>query len=135
MLLPDAQIKNLLIQSGQVSEKTLSTLQQFAVNAQISLQEATIEKDVISDENLGILIADFLKYPFISLAKSTIPENVFKIVPERIARKHKLIAFAKDAEGIKLATLYPSNTELLEMISKKTGLKVTPYFATERDIE
>ncbi|OGH06749.1 MAG: hypothetical protein A2171_01820, partial [Candidatus Levybacteria bacterium RBG_13_35_9] len=88
-----------------------------------------------SDENLGILIADFLKYPFISLAKSTIPENVFKIVPERIARKHKLIAFAKDAEGIKLATLDPSNTELLEMISKKTGLKVTPYFATERDIE
>lgn len=135
MLLPDAQIKNLLLQSGQVGEKTLASLQQFAVNAQITLQEAAIEKDAISDENLGILIANFLKYPYISLAKTTIPENILQIVPERIARKHKLIAFAKDTEGIKLATLDPSNTELLEMISKKTGLKVTPYFATERDIE
>jgi len=135
MLLPDVQIKNLLLASGQVSEKTIENLQKFAVNAQIPLQDAAIEKDAISDENLGILIANFLKYPFISLAKSTIAENVFKIVPERIARKHKLIAFAKDAEGIKLAMMEPSSTELLEMISKKTGLKVTPYFATERDIE
>ena len=135
MLLPDAQIKNLLLASGQVNTQALANLEQFATNAQITLQEAAIEKDAISDENLGILIANFLKYPFISLAKTSIPEDIFQIVPERIARKHKLIAFAKDTEGIKLATMDPSNTELLEMISKKTGLRVTPYFATERDIE
>src|SRR3990167_3863306 len=135
MLLPDAQIKNLLLASGQVNTQALANLEQFATNAQITLQEAAIEKDAISDENLGILIANFLKCSFISLAKTSIPEDIFQIVPERIARKHKLIAFAKDTEGIKLATMDPSNTELLEMISKKTGLRVTPYFATERDIE
>lgn len=135
MLLPDAQIKNLLLQSGQVSEKTLLDLAQSAVNARISLQEAAIEKDAISDESLGILIANFLKYPFISLKKVTIPEEVFRIVPERLARKYKVICFAKDADGIKLAMANPANAELLEMISKKTKLKATPYFATERDIE
>ena len=135
MLLPDAQIKNLLIQSGKIDAKTLENLQQFAINAQIPLQEAAIEKDAISDENLGILVANFLKYPFISLAKSTIAENVFKIVPERIARRHKVTAFAKDTDGVKLAMIDPSNTELIEMISRKTGLKVIPYFATDRDIE
>jgi len=135
MLLPDEQIKNLLLASGQVNGQALANLEQFAVNAQIPLQEAAIEKDIVSDENMGILIANTIKYPFVSLAKSSIAENVFKIVPERIARKHKLIAFAKDTEGVKLAMMDPSNTELLEMISKKTGLKVTPYFATERDIE
>lgn len=135
MFLPDAQIKTLLLQSGQVSEKTLSDLQQSAINARISLQEAAIEKDAISDENLGILIADFLKYPFISLTKVTIPEEVFRIVPERLARKHKVICFAKDTDGIKLAMANPANAELLEMTSKKTKLKATPYFATERDIE
>lgn len=135
MLLPDAQIKNLLLQSGQVSEKTLLDLAQSAVNARISLQEAAIEKDAISDESLGILIANFLKYPFISLKKVTIPEEVFRIVPERLARKYKVICFAKDADGIRLAMANPANAELLEMTSKKTKLKATPYFATERDIE
>ncbi|HYM65486.1 MAG TPA: GspE/PulE family protein, partial [Candidatus Sulfotelmatobacter sp.] len=93
------------------------------------------EKDVISDENLGILIADFLKYPFISLSKISIPEDVFSVVPERLARKYKIVSFARDTEGIKLAMTDPANKELLEIISKKTKLKVLPYFATERDIE
>ena len=135
MLLPDAQIKSLLLQSGQVSEQTLLDLAQSAINARISLQEAAIEKDAISDENLGILIANFLKYPFISLTKVTIPEEIFRIVPERLARKYKVICFAKDADGIKLAMANPANAELLEMTSKKTKLKATPYFATERDLE
>ena len=34
-----------------------------------------------------------------------------------------------------LAMVDPTNKELLEMITKKTGLKVIPYYATGRDIE
>lgn len=135
MLLPDEQIKKLLLQSGQLNEKTLLEVQQLATNARISIQEAAIQKDAISDENLGILIADYLKYPFISTSKITTPEAVFRIVPERLARKYKVICFAKDQDGIKLAMSDPTNTDILQIIAKKTKLKVIPYFATERDIE
>ncbi len=135
MLLPDPQIKDLLLKSGQISPQTLASLELSAENARISLQEAAIEKDAISDENLGILIANQLKYPFISLVRVTIPEQVFNIVPERLARKYKVTAFAKDTDGLKLAMSDPSNNEILQMISKKTMLRVTPYYATERDIE
>ena len=113
MLLPDVQIKALLLQSGQVNEKMFADLEQSATNARVSLQEAAIEKDTISDENLGIIIANFLKYPFISLAKVIIPENVFRIVPERLARKHKVVCFAKETDGIRLAMADPTNVEIL----------------------
>jgi len=135
MLLSNDQIKFLLLQSGQVDQKTIDSLEDFAKNTRATLQEAAIEKDVISDENLGILIANYLKYPFISLAKISIPEDVFSIVPERLARKYKIVSFARDTDGIKLAMIDPANKELLEIISKKTKLNATPYFATERDIE
>lgn len=135
MLLSNEQVKSILLQSGQVDQKTIDVLEVFAKNARTTLQEAAIEKDAISDENLGILIANYLKYPFISLAKISIPENVFSIIPERLARKYKIVSFARDSEGIKLAMTDPANKELLEIISKKTKLNATPYFATERDIE
>ena len=135
MLLPDEQIKNLLLQSGQVDQNAINSLVEFAKNARTSLQEAAIEKDVIPDENLGILIANFFKYPFISLAKVTIPDEVFEIVPERLARKYKIVSFARDADGIKLAMVDPRDSDILQMISKKTRLKATPYFATERDVD
>lgn len=135
MLLSNEQVKSLLLQSGQVDQKTIDALEVFAKNARTTLQEAAIEKDAISDENLGILIANYLKYPFISLAKISIPEDVFSIVPERLARKYKIVSFARDADGVKLAMVDPTNKDLMEIISKKTKLKVVPYFATERDIE
>ncbi len=135
MLLSNEQVKSLLLQSGQVDQKTIDALEVFAKNARTTLQEAAIEKEAISDENLGILIANYLKYPFISLAKISISEDVFSIVPERLARKYKIVSFARDTDGIKLAMIDPGNKELLEIISKKTKLNAIPYFATERDIE
>ncbi len=135
MLLSNEQVKNLLLQSGQVNKETLATLEEFSKNARTPLQEAAIEKDAISDENLGILIANFLKYPFIYLAKTAIPENIFSIIPERIARKFKVVAFAKSEDGLMLAMVDPTNKELIDMIERKTRLKVVPYYATGRDVE
>lgn len=135
MLLPDAQIKTLLLSSGKLNEATISELEKFAINSRIPLQEAAIEKDTISDEEMGILIANSLNYPFIALSRITIPEEVFRIVPERLARKYKIIPFAKDPDGLKLAMANPTEATLVEMVAKKAQLKVLPYLSTERDIE
>jgi len=135
MLLPDDQIKSLVLKTGLATDTTIQELVEFAKNSNVSLADALIEKDVISDENLGILIADFLHIPFIVLSKLSIPEDVFHIVPEKIARKHKVIPFEKTQEGLKVATTEPSKVEVLQAISKKAGLKVIPYLTTERDVE
>lgn len=135
MVLPDQELKELLIKSGQVSPQVLANLELSAANARVSLQDVAVERDAISDENLGILIANYLKYPFISLSRVVIPDQVFRIVPERLARKYKIVSFAKDADGVKVAINDPANTEILSMIAKKTMMKINPYFATERDIE
>lgn len=134
MILPDEQIKTILFRAG-IDQKTLDDLVTFTKDARISLQDASIEKDAITDERLGLLISGHIKFPFISLSKTTIPENVFRIVPERLARKHKVIAFARDIDGIKLAMSDPTDLRFQEMIIKKTGQRVTPYLATERDIQ
>lgn len=135
MLLPDSQIQELLRQSGLVDEKTMQSVIISAANARIPLQDAVLEKNVISDDKLGQLIANYIKYPFVVLQKSEIPEDVFRIVPERLARKHRIIAFAKDANGVKLAMADPVHIKLADSISKKTQRKVTVFMATERNIE
>lgn len=134
MILPDDQVLVLLAQAG-IDQKTLSSVQAFSKNSRASLQEAVIEKNVLTDEAVGMFVANTLKVPFVSLSKLTIPEEIFRIVPERMARKHSIIAFARDADGIKLAVTDPTKKELQEMIAKKTGQSVTTYLATERDIE
>lgn len=134
MLVTNDQLKGLILKTGLIDEKGYSKLEQETKNSNANIEETLVEKDIISDENLGILIADFLKIPFIVLAKTAIPQDVFNIVPEKIARKQKVIPFARDAKGIKLAMANPFNKELAQMISKKIGLPVLPYLATAQDI-
>src|SRR3972149_1597219 len=134
MLITNEQLKSLVIKNCLIDEKGFSEIEEEAKNSDYTVAEALVEKDIVSDENLGILISDFLKYPFIILAKITISPDVFNIIPERMARRKKVIPFAKDATGVKLAMTDPSNKELIQMISKKIGLPVTVYLATEQDI-
>ena len=134
MLITDEQLKSLVIKNGLIDEKAFAEIEEEAKSSETTIAEALVEKDIVTDENLGMMISDFLKYPFIVLAKITIPPEVFNIIPEKIARRKKVIPFAKDATGVKIAMTDPSNKELIQMISKKIGLPVTTYLATEQDI-
>ena len=135
MLISEEQIKELVLKTGVVTQDVLEEIIQFAQNSKANLSDALIEKDIITDENLGVLIANFLHIPFIVLSKLSIPEQVFHIIPEKTARKHKVIPFAIDQDGLRLAMVDPTNVEIQNVIGKKTNFRVIPYLTTERDIE
>ena len=135
MLISEEQIKELVLKTGVVTPDVLEEIIQFAQNSKANLSDALIEKDIITDENLGVLIANFLHIPFIVLSKLSIPEQVFHIIPEKTARKHKVIPFAIDQDGLRLAMVDPTNVEIQNAIVKKTNFRVIPYLTTERDIE
>lgn len=128
------QLKSLVVKTGLLDEAKFAEIEQYAKNANVSVEDALVEKDILSDEQLGVLIADFLKIPFITLSKISIPDTVFHLIPERLARKQKVIPFALDANGLKLAMVDPKNEEIQQLIAKKAGVKVLPHLATERDI-
>ena len=87
MLITDEQLKSLVIKNSLIDEKGFSEIVEDAKNSENTIAETLVEKDIVSDENLGILISDFLKYPFIILAKITIPPDVFNIIRMETVRR------------------------------------------------
>lgn len=134
MVITDENLKQLIVQKGLVDVRKLEELVRLARENKSPLQNVLVEQDIISDANLGLLIADFFKLPFVILSKTFIPDEVFHIIPESVARKYKVIPFARDKASVKIAMQDPSDDEIQRVIAKKTGSKVIPYFATERDI-
>lgn len=135
MVVPDAQLASLVIQANLTNQAGIDTVSQYAAGAHVPLASALIEKGVATDEQLGSLVATFLKLPFVQLSKISIPQDVFHIVPEKVARIHHAVVFARDTDGIKVASSNPQNQALFAMVGKKTGRRVNVYYATERDIE
>jgi type IV pilus assembly protein PilB len=134
MLITDEELQKLLVNVKVLDQKKTAEVIDYAKNSDIPFRDALIEKDIITDENLGVLVADYKKIPFVVLSKIAIPEEAFRIIPERLARKYKAIPFARDKTGIKVAMTDPTNVLIPEMIARKTGQKVYAYLATERDI-
>lgn len=135
MILSDEQLHAVLIRAGLVEEAKLTQAQTIAHQNHSSLDSVLLEKGILTDEQLGGVVAGSLQLPFIVLSKITIPEDVFHIIPEKIARKFKAIAFARDPGEVKVAMADPRSRDLLELVAKKTNARVTIYYATDRDIE
>lgn len=135
MGISDAQLYKLLEGLEVVDEKDLRSLWKQSQKTKTPLQEVIIQKDILTDDNLGQLIADFLKLPYISLSKLSIPRNVLTIIPERVARASKIIAFEISEKGLSVATSKPQNSEPIILASKKVGLEARVFYSTDRDIE
>lgn len=135
MILPDDKLTTLILKNKLLSKKEIDEVTEFAKASQVKLYDAILNKNSLTDEKLGKLTAEHLGLPFIVLSELNIPEDVDRIIPEKVARRNHAFAFEKDATSVKIAVSDPTNTHFLQFISKKTGLKTIVYYATERDIE
>ena len=134
MRITEQLLKKILVDSGLISQKTFNLAKKEAQERKETLTEAVLNQRLISDEELGSLIADESGLPFINLRKVKIDREILEIIPGIVAKKQEAIVFEKTKEGIKVAFTQPENLEFREFIERKTGLKVLPYFATKRDI-
>ncbi len=99
------------------------------------LGEVLLEKDLISDVNLGKVISDIAGVPLVRLDQVSLTPEMLLVIPEVVARNQMAMAFGQDQQGTKLAMVNPGNGEFIKLIEKKTGGPVKVYLATRRDME
>lgn len=124
-------IKELALVSDSDLDNALATAQ----SSNKPFPAVLLDRELITDQHLGAIMADILKIPFVSLAGVSITDAVLKILPEAVAQKQKAIVFDSAEKGLKLAMNDPQNTELITFLQKKTSQPISIYFATEKDIE
>jgi len=126
MIVPDAQLKTFIIDSGLVSRKDFEAAERDAKDTGQPLSDALVSGGVLGEDELRRMQAHILGIPFISLAGMKIDFEVLSLIPEPIARKHNVIAYKKTADALEVAMLYTGDLEPLNFIKKKIGLKILP---------
>lgn len=134
MNISDDQLRKIIIDANLTPTEELDAVAEFAKTSHLTLAEALIQKHIITDENLGKLIAGHYSVPFVHLVNETIPENVYRIVPDKFAKAHNIIPFARSPEGIKVAMENPQDQAIIASLERKTGQKVIVHYATSHDI-
>lgn len=133
-LLTDQQLKKALTDLDLITEEQFGRAQKWAQKKELSCQEALVDLGLIADENLGKIIADRLKKPFIDLKREKVPEELLKIIPQKTAQAQKVIAFDQDETTLKIAMADPENFKIQEEIKKASDKKIEVYYATPQGL-
>ncbi len=134
MLLPEDKLKSLIEGSGLITKEALAELDLLVVTSGKPLWDVIVEKKLATDEQIGQLVAKQYQLPYVSLEGVTIPDEVFNLIPERIAGKQKVVVFERTPQAIKVATSQPENTDITKLLAQKTGTAVQIHYTTDSSI-
>ncbi len=135
MQLRDDQIKAAILKKALLPQEQVDFLQKWAQDRQKGFLEALFEKEAIPDAILGTVIAELYGVPFVQLRDMTIKETTLNVVPFTLASHQFVIPFKQEADQLHVAMLDPQSDELVNFLEKKTGMKIVPYFATQKDLQ
>lgn len=133
-LLSDDKIYKIIGKIGLLEPAALDNALKEAQSAGQDLAAYLTEKDLVRPEELGQLMAHELHVRFINLSQERIKPEILTLIPEIVARNQKVLAFAKDAEGLKVAMVNPFDLDFIKSLEKKTGDNIIPFLASEKDI-
>lgn len=129
------KLKEIIVSPGFITEIKFDQAAEEAAETNLPLEEVLVNKSLIADEDLGQIVAAELNFRYVNLSLEGIDEEIFSIIPENVAKKQLAMLFARNKTGLKIAMNDPGDLDFISLIEKKTGEKITAYYASKRDLK
>ncbi len=93
-----------LLQGAFITEAELKTAQEIASRTNRKLSEVLLEQGLIDSEVLGSILS--LKYgvPVVNLARVEVQPEAIALVPEQVAREHRILPVSLNGDTLTIAT-------------------------------
>ena len=136
MTVDKQELKKALISQKFLNTKTWGEIEEEADSKKTDITDLLVDKKIINEEKLAQLAGAFSGVEYVDLKNlGKVPKEVLLLVPEPIARRHKVIAFGKEKDQLKLAMADPNDLETRDAIKKKTDLQVVPFLVSKGSLE
>jgi len=126
MALKSDDFKKFILSEGLAPVKAVAAAAAKADGDNNLLAQALVDGGHITDEEYRRIKSYLLGIPFIDLSKVTVDQEVLRMIPEPVAKKHNIVAFNRSARGLEVAMLNPEDITAIDFIRKSAGLKVLP---------
>ena len=133
---PNMRLGEILIGENLISEAQLEgALQAQKQNRSMPLGEILVTQGLVTPAEIQQSLAKKLGIPFVDLVKFQIDEEAIKLVPEKLARKFRVLPLYLYEGKLVVAVVNPMDWECLDAVRFQTGLNVDPVMASAEDIE
>ncbi|MBX4191381.1 MAG: GspE/PulE family protein [Candidatus Doudnabacteria bacterium] len=131
-----AELKRTLVAKKIVTPDNWEQLLVEAKTKKLDVEDLLVDKKIIDEESLTTLAAAFYGVQYVDLKKlGELKKDVLLLVPEPIARRHRVIAFGREAKKLNLGMTDPDDLQTRDAIKKKTDLEVVPFLISKGSLD
>jgi len=135
MRISDTILETLLGRAKLVTPEQLATFKNEAARSKRPLYQIVIEQKVTDEKTLVKAFSEYADVPYIELSPQTVPPEVLKLIPERVARQYMAVLFKVDEDKVyHLAMEDPDDVQAVNFIQKEIGTNSRIYIATKDNI-
>ncbi len=129
------QLYEALVEGGGVTKEEFLSAAKSRDAKREGVDGVLVARGILTDLQVGQLLADYYGVPFISIEKTNVKKDVVRLIPESFARKQLVFPISKKGENITIAVADPSNATLSALLEKYLRGNVDFVYATARDLE
>ncbi len=135
MYISDTHLKSFLADAGLVSQRDFDNAEREAKESGKPVGDILTAHNSIGEDELRRTYAYILGIPFVSLVGTTIKYDTLALIPEPIARRNNIIAYAHKGDELEVAMLDTDDLAAIDFIKKKTHLKILPRLTDAASIK
>lgn len=106
--------EDFLLNSGKIDKSKLSKLSIKSRQSGASLAETLLLENIVNEEDLSRLRAEFFRLPYIDLRNHLIPKDIIDLMPQSAITTYRLTPFGFDGKTMKVAITDPTDLRALE---------------------
>ncbi|MDQ1494464.1 MAG: hypothetical protein QOG69_947 [Actinomycetota bacterium] len=100
------------------------------------LGQVVVEEGYLTETQLAKALADLLRLDLVDLSRHSLELATARMLPRRVAERHRLLVIGRNAHTVKVATADPTNVVALDDVKLYTGAtSITVVVATESQIQ
>lgn len=136
MRVSDSLVEKLLTSTGKFTADQIDALRKQEKSEKKPLQDVVVSTNTLNEKELTHLYAAEIDVPFVEFAAREIHKEILELIPERVARQYRAIAFDIDQDGtIFVAMEDPDDVPAISFIQKQLGKPVRIHIATTSTIQ
>lgn len=129
------KIGELLVDAGLITLSQLEEALNVSQKTGARLGRTLVNMGAVTEEGIARALAQQFNIQYISLSGIIIDPQIVRLIPEMLARRYKVIPFAKEGSNLKVAMVDPLNVFAIDDLKKASNCQIFPSVVTETEIQ
>jgi type IV pilus assembly protein PilB len=124
-----------LLAESVINEAQLRRALEAQVQSLRPLGRVLVELGALDEDRLATVLGEHLDVRVADLRREAVDPEVAQLIPEEFARRHVVLAFRRDADGVAVAMADPTDLHMVSDLRLITGGQaIVPYIGSPTDI-